>query len=73
MLYADERHNYMTGCPEEDCHGSIRDHPIRVRSLQPDIAAPLGFADFLAGRDPAMEAILREVRRLPYQSVLTTR
>jgi len=73
MLYADERHNYMTGCPEEDCHGSIRDHPIRVRSLQPDIAAPLAFADFLAGRDPAMEAILREVRRLPYESVLTTR
>lgn len=73
MLYADERHNYMTGCPEEDCHGSIRDHPIRVRSLQPDIAAPLAFADFLAGRDPAMEAILREIRRLPYESVLTTR
>jgi len=73
MLYADERHNYTTGCPEEDCHGSIRDHPIRVRSLQPDIAAPLAFVDFTAGRDPAMEAIAREIRRLPYDSVLTTR
>lgn len=73
MLYADERHNYVTGCPEPDCHGSIRTHPIRVRSLQPDIAAPLRFADFVAGRDPAMEAILRDLRRpaprLPYENV----
>ena len=46
MLYADERHNYMTGCPEADCHRSIRDHPIRVRSLQPDIAAPLALRRF---------------------------
>jgi len=63
MLYADERHNYMTGCPEEDCHGSIRTHPIRVRSLQPDIATPLRFADFIAGRDPAMEAIAADIAR----------
>ncbi len=64
MLYANERHNYRTGCPEQDCHGAVRDHPIRVASLQPDIAAPLAFADFIAGRDPAMEAIARDARRL---------
>ena len=61
MLYADERHNYMTGCPESDCHRSIREHPIRVRSLQPDIATPLRFADFAAGRDPAMAAIEADI------------
>lgn len=70
MLYASERHNYMTGCPEADCHRAIRDHPIHVRSLQPDIAAPLSFAAFRAGRDPAMEAIVRDIARhrprLPY-------
>ena len=65
MLYATERHNYMTGCPEADCHASIRDHPIRVTSLQPDLAAPLRHADFRAGRDPAMDAIARDARRLP--------
>jgi hypothetical protein len=73
MLYATERHNYMTGCPEADCHASIRDHPIRVAGLQPDIAAPLRYADFRAGRDPAMEAIARHVRtirRLPYAPML---
>ena len=63
LLYATERHNYMTGCPEPDCHGAVRDYPIRVTSLQPDLSTPLTFADYRAGRDPAMEAIIREVRR----------
>ncbi|HEV7661182.1 MAG TPA: hypothetical protein VGO55_15185 [Allosphingosinicella sp.] len=70
LLYATERHNYMTGCPEADCHASIRDHPIRVTGLQPDIPAPLRYADFRAGRDPAMDAIVRDARRLPYAPVL---
>ncbi|MEA3012686.1 MAG: hypothetical protein QOD42_1231 [Sphingomonadales bacterium] len=70
MLYATERHNYMTGCPQADCHASIRDHPIRVTGLQPDIATPLLYADFRAGRDPAMEAIARDARRLPYAPML---
>lgn len=70
MLYATERHNYMTGCPEADCHASIRDHPIRVTGLQPDIAAPLLHSDFRAGRDPAMEAIVRDARRRPYVRML---
>jgi hypothetical protein len=70
MLYATERHNYMTGCPEADCHASIRDHPIRVTGLQPDIATPLLYSDFRAGRDPAMEAIARDARRLPYAPML---
>lgn len=63
MLYASERHNYTTGCPEPDCHASIRLHPIRVRSLQPDITTPLTFADYAAGRDPAMDAIAADIRR----------
>lgn len=63
MLYASERHNYTTGCPEADCHASIRQHPIRVTTLAPDIPAPLTFADYLAGRDPAMDAIAADIRR----------
>lgn len=63
LLYANERHNYVTGCPEPDCHGSIREHPIRVRSLQPDIPVALTWADFQAGRDPAMLAIARDIAR----------
>jgi len=63
VLYATERHNYMTGCPEPDCHAAIREHPIRVRSLQPDLPVSLTWADFSAGRDPAMAAILQDIAR----------
>jgi hypothetical protein len=57
LLYAAERHDYKTGCPEPDCHAPIRDHPIRVASLEPDVLVPLAFADYRAGRDPALEAV----------------
>lgn len=62
LLNATERHNYRTGCPEPDCHLSIRQHPIRVESLDPSIPAPLTFADFRAGRDPSIEAIREHIR-----------
>ncbi len=61
FLIATERHNYQTGCPEDDCHGSIRRHPIRVGSLQPDIDAPLTYADWRQGIDPAMNAIRADI------------
>lgn len=54
LLYATERHNYVTGCPESDCHGPIREHAIRVSTLDPEIAAPLTYADYRAGRDPVL-------------------
>lgn len=63
LLYATERHNYMTGCPEEDCHGPIRRNPIRVTSLEPDLPAPMTIDAFMAGRDPALEAIEAYLRR----------
>jgi hypothetical protein len=63
LLLATERHNYMTGCPEADCHRSIREHPIRVKSVEPDIAAPLSYADYRAGRDPALEAVGKALGR----------
>jgi hypothetical protein len=47
----------MTGCPEPDCHQSIRDAPIKVDSLEPDIAAPLTYAAYRMGVDPALEAV----------------
>lgn len=59
LLPATERHNYVTGCPEKDCHISIREDPIRVQSLEPDIAAPLTYADYRAGRDVALDAVRR--------------
>lgn len=63
LLPATERHNYVTGCPEADCHASIREAPIRVKSLEPDIAAPLTYGDYRAGRDVALEAVRRALGR----------
>jgi hypothetical protein len=63
LLYATERHDYTTGCPEADCHGPIREHPIRVTSLEPDVRVPFAFADYRAGRDPALEAVARLLGR----------
>lgn len=63
LLPATERHNYVTGCPEPDCHLSIREHPIQVASLEPDIAVPLTYADYRAGRDPALAAVQEALRR----------
>ena len=59
ILYATERHDYITGCPEPDCHASIRNHPIRVRSLAPDVAVATTGRDVMSGKDPLMEAVLR--------------
>jgi len=58
FLYGRERHNYITGCPEDDCHGSIRRNPIRVANLDPDFVVDLGWSDYLAGRDPWIERAL---------------
>lgn len=57
ILMATERHNYLDGCQEEDCHAPIREHPIRVRTLEPDYYTPLTYAAFAASIDPAMDKI----------------
>lgn len=63
LLPATERHNYQTGCPEPDCHGSIRRRPIRVSSLEPDVKVPLTYADYRAGRDAALDAVRKALGR----------
>ncbi len=57
VLIATERHNYVTGCPESDCHLPIRQHPIRVPTLAPDLSAPLTYDAYRRGIDPAMQVI----------------
>jgi hypothetical protein len=54
---ATERHNYMTGCPEDDCHGSIQLHPISIDNLRPDIRPEFTYGDLVSGRDPYLDAI----------------
>ena len=59
---ATERHNYVTGCPESDCHDSIRRHPIKVRTLAPDFQPAVLYADVVSGRDPDLEYIEAQIR-----------
>jgi hypothetical protein len=64
MAYASERHDYVTGCrPYRDCHGPVVRFPISVRTLAPDIAAPLTFEAYVAARDPGMEAVAAALGR----------
>lgn len=65
VMHATERHNYQTGCPEPDCHGSIRRHPIRVQGLAPDLLTPLRYEDYRRGIDPAFTAIAAHIERGP--------
>ena len=62
--FSTERHDYKDGCKAfKDCHGSVVRNPISVSSLAPDIEAPFTIEAFIAGRDPGMEAIAREIKK----------
>ncbi len=63
ILYATERHDYVTGCRGmTDCHGSVVRNPISVPTLAPDIQAPWTIEAYRAGRDPAMDAVAAALR-----------
>lgn len=61
---ATQRHDYAGGCKAyTDCHGSVKIWPIAVPTLAPDIDAPWTIEAYLAGRDPAMEAVAEALRQ----------
>ena len=63
VLMATERHDYLTGCEQySDCHVAVVKHPIAVKSLDPEVAAPWTLEAYAAGRDPGMEAASRVLR-----------
>lgn len=62
---ATERHNYMTGCPEDDCHGSIRNHPIAIDTVDPDLRPALTYGDLVSGRDIYLEAVMAQINGAP--------
>jgi hypothetical protein len=65
LHYAAGRHVYDGPCTDPaTCFWLNERYPVRVRSLEPDIHAPLTFAAYRALRDPALDAVLaREARR----------
>ena len=64
MSYATGLHDYLHGCRWfGPCYWVNWFFPISVAGLEPDLPAPLSFALIAAGRDPAMEAIVRALQR----------
>lgn len=62
--YASGRHVYNGPCRDRATCFWLNDrYPVRVRSLEPDIAAPLTFAAYRALRDPAVDAVLADQAR----------
>lgn len=62
--YASGRHVYDGPCRDRATCFWLNDrYPVRVRTLEPDIAAPLTFEAYRALRDPAMEAVLADQAR----------
>ena len=61
---ATERHNYLTGCPEDDCHGPIQRHPIAIKSLEPDFSPQWSYEDVMAGEDPYLQAVFDRIDSL---------
>ncbi|MFZ2030332.1 MAG: hypothetical protein WAU68_08500 [Vitreimonas sp.] len=62
--YAAGRYVYDDACRDTSiCSWLGYRYPVRVSTLAPEISAPLTFAAYREGRDPAMEAVLaREAR-----------
>lgn len=57
--YASGRHVYDGECRDRaTCFWLLDRYPVRVRTLAPDIAAPLTFDAYRARRDPALDAVL---------------
>jgi hypothetical protein len=62
--YASGRHVYDGPCRDRATCFWLNDrYPVRVRTLEPDIAAPLTFEAYRAFHDPAMDAVLADQAR----------
>ncbi|MEO8501288.1 MAG: hypothetical protein ABI565_10265 [Vicinamibacteria bacterium] len=60
VFMATQRHDYLNGCRAyTDCHPYVAEHPIAVKSLDPEVAAPWTLDAYIAGRDPGLEAALK--------------
>jgi hypothetical protein len=55
--YTSGRHDYSKPCTDwSSCFWINYRNPVQIDNLNPDIRAPLTFAAYVAGRDPALEA-----------------
>jgi hypothetical protein len=64
VAFSTQRHDYTNACRAfADCHPPVVRNSIAVPSLAPDIRAPWTIEAYRAGRDPAIEAVVAELKR----------
>jgi hypothetical protein len=64
VYYQTAKHDYAHSCDSwRECFWLNWFYPVRVKSLQPDVAVPLKFEDWNAGRDAAYEVALGLAQR----------
>lgn len=64
LHYNDGYHDWAQGCRElARCFWPLVYHGTAIGSLAPDIPIAMSYADFAAGRDPALDAVLADIAR----------
>ena len=64
LRYTDGYHDWAQGCDDlKKCYWPVVLHGVAVGSLHPDLPVDESFADYRDGRDPALDAILSNIRR----------
>jgi hypothetical protein len=63
LRYTDGYHDWARGCTDlARCYWPVVFHGVAVGTLSPDIPVETTFAEYVAGKDPAMDRILAAIR-----------
>ncbi|MGZ8407279.1 MAG: hypothetical protein ACXWVJ_04555, partial [Caulobacteraceae bacterium] len=63
LRYTDGYHDWANGCTDRDrCYWPAMFYGVAAGSLAPDIPVTHSYAGYVAGRDPDLEAILKDLR-----------
>jgi hypothetical protein len=63
LVFRDGRHDWSHGCTDvKTCYWPVVFHGVAAGSLAPDIPVEMTYADYAAGKDPALQAALQDIR-----------
>lgn len=64
LRYTNGYHDWAHGCTDlKKCYWPVVFHGVAAGSLRPDISVEMTFSDYVAGKDPALEAVLTDIKR----------
>lgn len=63
LHYRDGRHDWAHGCTDlSTCYWPVVFHGVAAGSLMPDMPVAMTYADYVRGRDAALEAVMADIR-----------